>query len=208
MHRPYYSVPLHFELAYWVLLNNNYNRFGVYFYKENNIQSLASAVCLSLLDIFKMFDLNNPCVSIVIYYLVLSDHGLYVVYIWKLSSANAPGAWVALPLMNSLQKRCCCFLMHAMLPEGFPISQLYLLMKKWARAPRACGKMWVFDIVCIVKNAQCLVYILSFVYILYCVPPPPLRTAYWVLSNTAPSEILTAYRKRGSVSPTFLWPLL
>jgi len=56
---------------------------------------------------------------------------MYVVYIWKWSSAHALGGVSGVALFittdEQLQKnRGCCFLVQAMLPEGFPFHQIKL----------------------------------------------------------------------------------
>ena len=57
------------------------------------------------------------------------DHGLYVVYIWKWSSAHALGsvngvAYFIVTDEQLQQNHGCYFPMHAMLHGGFPFHQL------------------------------------------------------------------------------------
>ena len=67
------------------------------------------------------------------FFLVLGYHGvyMYVVYIWKWSSAHALGGGVSgvtsfITTDEQLQSnRGCCFLVQAMLPEGFPFHQIF-----------------------------------------------------------------------------------
>jgi len=58
------------------------------------------------------------------------DHGvdMYVVYIWKWSSAHAQGGVSGVALFITADEQLqlnpgCCFLVQVMFPEGFPFHQ-------------------------------------------------------------------------------------
>jgi len=80
-----------------------------------------------------MYDSSTSLCSHI--FLVLMNHGvyMYVVYIWKWSTAHVLGGVSGVALFITADEqlqynRGCCFLVQAMLPGGFPFHQFIILI--------------------------------------------------------------------------------